>query len=240
MISKTFGRKIMSLCLTVAVLSVYSMVVLAVPGQNAQTGELTANGQVTVNGQTAITGATVFSDSTITTAADSSALISLGKIGKVELLPNTVLRLSFNENGFSGELSAGKIAVTSMAGKTATITTKDGTTVADTNQANIFFVDVQCGNTRVETQSGLAVLRAAGKDQQVAAGKSASAGQTTPQVKCAPPPPSGSNWPAFGGGALAAILLAAGGAIATAVIIGVKNGDSFDQGGGTTVVSPNR
>lgn len=240
MISKTFSRKLVALCLAITVLSMYSMVVLATPGQNASTGELTANGQVAVNGQTAITGATIFSDSTITTAADSSALVSLGKNGRVELLPNTTLKLSFNENGLTGELSAGKIAVTSTAGKSAVITTKDGSTVADTNQTNIFFVDVQCGNTRVETQSGLAVLRAGGKDQQIAAGKSASAGQTTPQTKCAPAPPAGSNWPALGGGAIAAILLAAGGAVATAVIIGTTKGDSFDPGGGTTVISPNR
>ena len=71
MISRTWSRKSIAFCLAIAVLSVYSMVVLASPGQTGQTGpsgELSVSGQVTVNGQNAISGATVFSDSTVTTA----------------------------------------------------------------------------------------------------------------------------------------------------------------------------
>ena len=36
------------------------------------------------NGTSAISGATVFSDSTVTTAKGSSAVVSLGKLGRVE------------------------------------------------------------------------------------------------------------------------------------------------------------
>jgi hypothetical protein len=233
-------HKLIALCLTVTLLSVYSMVVLAIPAQDTPTGELTAKGQVSVNGQTAITGATIFSDSTITTGADSTALVTIGKTGRIELLPNSTLKLSFSDSGMNGELSAGRVAVTTMSGKTASITTKDGVVMGDTNQTDIFFVDVQCGNTRVETQSGLAVLRADGKDQQIAAGKSAAAGQQTAQSKCAPPPPSGSSWPSLSGGSLAALLLAAGGATAAAIIIGTRGNRNFNPGGGVVVVSPNR
>jgi len=238
MTKKTLNRKLIALCLSVAVLSVYSMVTLAVPGQTTPTGELTVSGQVTVNGQTAISGATIFSDSTIVTGEGSSALVSLGKLGRVELLPNTTLKLSFNDAGFSGELSAGKVSVRSIAGKTAVINTKDGSTVADENQASVFFVDVQCGNTRVETQSGLAVLRAGGNEQQIAAGKNASAGQSTAGSKCVPMTTGG--WSPISGGALAALLLAAGGAVAAAIIVGAKNDTDFNTGGGAVVVSPNR
>ena len=55
MISRTWSRKSIAFCLAVAVLSVYSMVVLATPGQLGQTGasgELSVSGQVTVNGGT--------------------------------------------------------------------------------------------------------------------------------------------------------------------------------------------
>jgi hypothetical protein len=238
--SKTLIHKLIALCLTVTVLSVYSMVVLATPGQDTPTGELTAKGQVSVNGQASVTGATVFSDSTITTGTDSTAIITIGKLGRIELFPNTTLKLSFSDSGMSGELSAGKVAVTSMSGKTSSITTKDGVVTGDTNQTDIFFVDVQCGDTRVETQSGLAVLRAGGNDQQVAAGKSATAGQQTAQSKCAPPPPSGSNFPSLSGGSLAALLLAAGGAVATAIIVGTRGNNNVNPGGGVVVVSPNR
>src|ERR671932_500585 len=104
MISRTWSRKSIAFCLAVAVLSVYSMVVLATPGQMGQTGpsgELSVSGQVTVNGQSAISGATVFTDSTLETAANSSATLSLGKLGRVELLPSTVMKVSFSETGIT-------------------------------------------------------------------------------------------------------------------------------------------
>ena len=90
MISRTWSRKSIAFCVAVAVLSVYSMVALATPGQKAASGEsLPVSGQVTVNGQAAISGATVFSDSVIATGANSSAPFSLGKLGRVELFPQT-------------------------------------------------------------------------------------------------------------------------------------------------------
>ena len=58
MISRTWSRKSIALSLAVAILSVYSMVVLATPGQIGQTGtsgELSISGQVTGNGQLALT-----------------------------------------------------------------------------------------------------------------------------------------------------------------------------------------
>ncbi|MDX6385409.1 MAG: hypothetical protein QOK48_2982, partial [Blastocatellia bacterium] len=53
MISRTWSRKSIAFCVAVAVLSVYSMVALATPGQKAASGELSVSGQVTVNGQAA-------------------------------------------------------------------------------------------------------------------------------------------------------------------------------------------
>src|SRR5213082_2878759 len=109
MISRTWSRKSIAFSVAVAVLNVYSMVALATP-QKAS-GELSVSGQVTVNGQAAISGATVFSDSTITTAAGSSAVVSLGKLGRVELFPNTTVKLSFSEANISGALDAGRVQI---------------------------------------------------------------------------------------------------------------------------------
>jgi hypothetical protein len=50
---------------------------------------ISAKVTVTVNGTSAISGATVFSDSTVTTAKGSSAVVSLGKLGRVELQSET-------------------------------------------------------------------------------------------------------------------------------------------------------
>src|ERR687883_1956590 len=116
MISRTWSRKSIAFCLAVAVLSVYSMVVLATPGQTGTSGELSVSGQVTINGQSAISGATVFSDSTIETAANSSAVLSLGKLGRVELLPSTVMKVSFNQTGITAMLQSGRARVSIPAG----------------------------------------------------------------------------------------------------------------------------
>src|ERR1051326_4315463 len=108
MISRTWSRKSIAFCVAVAVLSVYSMVALAAAPQKAS-GELSVSGQVTVNGQAAISGATIFSDSVINTAAGSNATISLGKLGRVELYPNSSIKLSFSEGNISGYLDAGRV-----------------------------------------------------------------------------------------------------------------------------------
>jgi phage baseplate assembly protein gpV len=238
MISRTWSRKSIAFCVAVAVLSVYSMVALATPGQKAASGELSVSGQVTVNGQATISGATVFSDSVIVTAAGSSATISLGKLGRVELFPNTSVKLSFTDGNISASLGAGRIQVSTLAGISAIVTAKDGAAVADPRQAATFMVDVECGNMIVASQAGLVELRAGGKTKAVAAGTSESAGTPQPGTRCtrlAKP----DNFAHLSGGALAALLLAAGGAIAAAIIAATNNND-INPGDGVTVVSPTK
>ena len=239
MISRTWSRKSIAFCLAVAVLSVYSMVVLATPGQLGQTGvsgELSASGQVTVNGQSAISGATVFSDSTIQTAQNSSASLSLGKLGRVELLPGSTMKISFNESGLTGMLEAGRARVSVPAGVSAVINTKDASVIADKSQADAFTIDTECGNTIVATQVGNVELRAGSKVAQVAAGSQDTAGQAAPGTRCTRLKTEGMR--GLGGGALAALLLAAGGAIAAAFLAGRDNDLNFN--GDINVISPTK
>jgi hypothetical protein len=241
MISRTWSRKSIAFCLAVAVLSVYSMVVLATPGQMGQTGpsgELSATGQVMVNGQNAISGATVFSDSTVTTAKGSSAVVSLGKLGRVEVLPDTTMKLSFTETNVTVGLEAGRVRLSTPAGVTASVMTKDGTAVGDSAQANVFNVDTECGNTIVATQSGKVELRAGDKTTQIAAGSQDTAGTAAPGTRCTRLRTEGMK--GIGGGALAALLLAAGGAIAAAILAGRSENNDLNFGGNVTVVSPTK
>lgn len=234
MISRTWSRKSLAFSLAVAILSVYSMVVLATPGQTGPSGELSVSGQVTVNGQSAISGATVFSDSTITTAKGSSAVVSLGKLGRFDVLPESSLKLSFTESGVTAMLDAGRVRVSS--GSMTSVMTKDGSAVADSPA--VFTVDVECGNTVVNTQSGNVELRAGGSVKQIAAGTQDSAGTAAPGTRCTRLRTEGMR--GIGGGALAALLLAAGGAIAAAIIAGTSENNDIDLGGGTLVVSPTK
>src|SRR2546421_925411 len=124
MTSRTWSRTPITLSLALAILCTYTMVALAAPqGQAGPTGDLSVVGEVSVNGTSAISGATVFSDSTITTAQNSSAVVSLGKLGRVELLPNSSLKLSFTDKGVSGILEAGRLRASSSPGGAATLPT---------------------------------------------------------------------------------------------------------------------
>ena len=132
--SKLWIQKALSLCLSVAILATYSMVGLAAPGKAA--GELTVSGKnvngespfVLVNGEAARSGRSVFSGSTITTPETASAVMSLGKFGKIELAPATSLTLTFDEKGIFGDLTSGKVTVLG-ANDSVTIKTLNGKTV---------------------------------------------------------------------------------------------------------------
>jgi len=110
------------------------MVALAGPGKAA--GELAVSGKningeapfVFVNGEVARSGRSVFSGSTITTSESTNAVINLSKLGKIELAPNSVLNLTFDESGIVGSLTAGTVSVLGAA-ENVNITTSNGKTV---------------------------------------------------------------------------------------------------------------
>ncbi len=230
MISKTWSRKSIAASVAVAVLSVYSMVVLAAPGAKAS-GEISVSGQVTVNGQKVVSGGTLFSDSAITTADQSSAVVSISKLGRVELAPNSSLHLSFSGNSLTGMLETGSAHVSTLAGISVNLATKDGAVVVDGSQATSFTVSIIHGRTSVATESGLAQLRVGGSLKQIAAGESATAGMPTPDDK--------DGIGGMSGSALAVLLLAVGGAVA-AIIFATTHNNDINLGGNVVVVSPTK
>ena len=127
--SKTLIRKALSLCLMVAIYATYSMVTLASTEKIA--GELLISGKnssVKVNGETAQSGRSIFSASTISTPENTSAIINLGKLGKLELAPNTTANISFSDKGINGDLLSGKITVLGTT-DAVNIKTTEGKTV---------------------------------------------------------------------------------------------------------------
>jgi hypothetical protein len=232
MIRKNWSRKFIAACLSVAVLSVYSMIVLATPGAKGPSGELLVSGQVTVNGQKAISGGTLFSDSVIATTDLSSATVSISKLGRVELAPNSSMRLSFTDNAIAGILESGVAHVSTLAGVSVNITTKDAGVVVDGSQATSFSVTSKDGTTLVSTEAGLAELRSGGAVKHVAAGENATAGTPNPQAKS-------DDDEGLSGSRLAVLLLAAGGAVA-AVIYAASHNNDLNFGGTVIEVSPTK
>ncbi|MBA2737104.1 MAG: hypothetical protein H0U50_10000 [Pyrinomonadaceae bacterium] len=132
--SKLWIRKALAMCLVFAIIAAYSTAALAGSGKIA--GELLVTGTnvngempfVIVNGEAAKSGRSVFSASTIATPDNASAVINLGKIGKIELAPNANLVLSFTEKGISGDLLSGKLTVLN-ASEIVSIKTAGGETL---------------------------------------------------------------------------------------------------------------
>ena len=230
MISKSLSRNCIAACVAVAILSVYSMVVLAAPGAKAS-GELTVSGDVTVNGQKVISGGTLFSDSVINTADKSSASVNISKLGRVELTPNSSLRISFSATSITAFLEAGSAHVSTLAGISVNLTTKDGAVVVDGSKATSFTVNAVRGRTSISTESGLAELRSGTTVTRIGAGESGVAGTPNPQ--------GGDDDGKMSGGAIAALLLAVGGAVAAA-IIAVTHDNDIIFGGTVTVISPTK
>lgn len=235
MLGKNIVRRFVTLTTLAAVYCTYSMVALAAPVDT--TGELTVSGQVTVNGANAVSGATVFSDSTITTAKGSSAVVSLGKLGRVEVQEDSTVNLKFSNGGVIAMLDMGIARISTPAGVASTVTTKNATFMGDPSQADNFLVQAECSHSHVDTAAGVVSMREGSSDKQVAAGTSAVAGNLS-QTGCAPCMRPGSNpAPTFHGPLWLLGLAAAG--VGIALWLGTRE-DNNGGGGSVIVVSPSR
>jgi len=227
-------RKLITASTLVAVWTVYSMVALAAPGTS--TAEITVTGQVTVNGQAAISNSTIISGSSIVTGPDSTATVSLGKTGRIEILGGTNLNLQFTDTSIVGIVSIGKVRVSTAPGVAATITSKDAVAIADAGQADSFVVEVECSHTHVDGLAGVVTMREGTNDKQIVAGSTATAGNLE-QTGCQPclrpnsAPPLAFAAPWW-------LILVAAGVVGVGILLGRKH--DTEIGGGVVVVSPTR
>ncbi len=100
----SYFRGALSLVLTMAIATVFTLHSFAAPELNKLVGEsipqdctgtLTVKaGQVTINGNAAQTGATVLTGSVISTSSNGKAIIDLGTLGRVEIGDNTTVTLT--------------------------------------------------------------------------------------------------------------------------------------------------
>lgn len=101
----SYSRAAMSLVLTMAIATVFTLHSFAAPEVNKTVGEsippqdctgtLTVkHGQVTINGNAAQTGATVLTGSVVSTSSNGEAIVDLGALGRVEIGDNTTVTLT--------------------------------------------------------------------------------------------------------------------------------------------------
>jgi hypothetical protein len=116
------------------------------PNGNSQlSGQLIANGPVTVNGKRAITGTTIFTGSQIMVdcATGNSAIVNLGKLGRIEMVAGSKLTLQFSDGLIGGELQDGKAVISTPEGVKVSVNTPDGVVSSNCAQACVTPVAVQ-------------------------------------------------------------------------------------------------
>ncbi len=154
-----------AVCLAFAVFFSSSMFVLAAPGVKTLSAEIIVSGPndaenpaVSLNGEQAFSGRTFQTSGVVTTSEHGSAVINLGKLGRINLLPGSVLSLNLADNNISGELSAGQMKVLNAEGVAVSIKTPDNSVTNEAAQAGNLTIDVRSGVTEAFAKNGAAYL----------------------------------------------------------------------------------
>lgn len=198
----TNNKKIRPLmfCLTLAFLAGTFHLALPTAGAQEKVGLLTVSGSVTVNGKPVATGDIVAPGSEVQTAKGSSAVVSLGKLGRVEVQSSTTVKLTYidmstthNTASFSVRLGDGIVKVSTGEGLGFFVDcfVQSGMTAtrpSGRNGQQVFTVDSTCGNTVVSVAKGNVELRTKTGVKQIAAGGQDSAGQAKPGCTTSPAP----------------------------------------------------
>lgn len=120
-------------------------------------GELTIEGAsgVSVNGERAASGRSISSSSVVATSTDSSAVINLGKTGKIELSPNSSINLNFDEKTISGSINEGNVKVSTAPGVAVKFAAKTGELTNEASELNVFSVEA---NGKIVAETGTLFL----------------------------------------------------------------------------------
>jgi hypothetical protein len=188
MTTKTGKIRILIFSLTLVLVAGMFQLALSAANAEEQVGVLTINGTVTVNGKPVTTGDLIASGSEIKTQKGSSAVVSLGPLGRVEALPSTTLKLIYDYNvtthtlaSIAMKLPAGGVKVSTGVGTGSFVDfyVEAGVTSirasAKTGQY-VFTAHSNCGQTSVAAEEGTVELRTGHSLKKVAEGSEDSVG----------------------------------------------------------------
>ena len=91
-------------------------------------GRLVADGPVTINGVKARTGDTVFPGAQIQTVAGIGATIQIGKLGQIDISPDTKLLLNYDRSSILTEINTGCAVLAANDGVRGVLTMPGGIT----------------------------------------------------------------------------------------------------------------
>jgi len=117
-------------------------------------GRLKVDGKVKVNGQPASTGVILVSGSTVETAKGSSAVVSLGKLGRVEVHGGSTAKIEYDVSSVSTQTGQRSSAVVSL-GKLGRVEVHESTNVTITLNPSTQTAMLEAGRVRVSSSSGV-------------------------------------------------------------------------------------
>jgi len=179
----TGKTRILLICPTLVFLVGMYHLGLPPAGAREQVGLLTVIGMVKVNGKPAAAGDIVASGSAVQTAKGSSADVSLGELGRVEVLPSTTMKLRYDETNTTHTLASvaillGEGSVRASSAEGIVFNVESGMTVTRSSlpSQNVFTVDATCGVALVSVTKGKVELGVGNSVKQIAAGGRDTAG----------------------------------------------------------------
>ncbi len=166
-------RPILSLiCLTVLLGNLLLQPFVATAKTAPPTGQLSFAKQVTVNGKEASAGQTLFTGDRIRVSGLGSAVINLGRKGRIELGKDTEFVLSLSDDLIGGDMVYGCMGIIASTGTNTSVKTNKGVVRSDGTEPDSYFLGQRGNQGRVIPSLGEAQMLIDGKTESVGFGSS--------------------------------------------------------------------
>jgi hypothetical protein len=140
-------------------------------GSSAASGQLSLARQVLVNGNSAIAGQTVFSGSRIQVAKQGTAVLNLGKLGRIELGADSDFALRMVGDVIGGELNSGCVTISAPASVNIELNTTKGHITSDGKAPSSLLVGVKNDAASILPTLGTVKVTMGGSSEKASAGE---------------------------------------------------------------------
>jgi len=140
-------------------------------GSTAASGQLSLARQVLINGNSAIAGQTVFTGSRIQVAKQGTAVLNLGKLGRIELGADSDFALRIVGDVIGGELNSGCVTISAPASVNIELNTAKGHITSDGKAPSSLLVGFKNGAASILPTLGAVKVTMGGSTERASAGE---------------------------------------------------------------------
>lgn len=160
------------ICLAVLLGNLFLQPIAAIASASVLTAQLSFAKQVSVNGKEATAGQTLFNGDRVKVSGLGSAVINLGKRGRIELGKDTELILSITDDLIGGDMVYGCLGIIASTGTNTSVKTNQGVVSSDGNEPDSYFLGQRGAQGRVIPSLGEAKVMLDGKMEMIPTGSS--------------------------------------------------------------------